>query len=184
MRGQLFYDRWTGLLTCAHTLGACPTYTRRGESGTKQFCTRVDSEGQKKCPSPCPPPGDRIVGLLYKYIIIIILLLFLSPKSTECYQDVNLILYLYYYLWLFMIIILIITDVQNTLMPEAVTYDHECAVNMHSLLLRGRFYAQYKLSFIHSIPPCPQRQRHRLWSGCSLYMYDPIISVSQLTACH
>ena len=39
------------------TLGVC--HTHEGGVRHKQFCIRVDSEGQKNCSSPCPTRGSN-----------------------------------------------------------------------------------------------------------------------------
>ena len=46
-----------GVVNMRTHFGCVPyvAYTRRGESGTKQLCTRVDSEGQKKLSLTLPP---------------------------------------------------------------------------------------------------------------------------------
>ena len=48
-----------GIFNVRTSLGACSTHERRGWRGDrhKQVCTRVDSEGQKNCASPCPARG-------------------------------------------------------------------------------------------------------------------------------
>ena len=46
-------DRY-GIFNVRTNLGACRTPFTRWGSDTKQVCTRVDSEGQKNGPSPCP----------------------------------------------------------------------------------------------------------------------------------
>ena len=56
--GLLFYDTDMGSLTCAQTW-VRTVHTKAGVRH-KQVCTRVDSEGQKNCPSPDLMPHQRI----------------------------------------------------------------------------------------------------------------------------
>ena len=56
---MLFYDRWTrGSSMPTYICEPAVVYTRFGRGSqaltNKQVCTRVDSEGQENCPSPCP----------------------------------------------------------------------------------------------------------------------------------
>ena len=54
-----------GFFWCFFFLLSCPiflmgnSYKQKGPVRHKQVCTRVDLEGQKKCPSPCPARGSN-----------------------------------------------------------------------------------------------------------------------------